>query len=253
LLQLQSGADRRVSCVLVSCCCWLALRLYCCAATAVARARTPAGYTYGQPVEVHDLRMYVHRDTRPDGSEGGALSGAEMLALATAPTPQLDEEYKCLAIESPKMIDTSWQDDMGHDCVWFRDHAEVLPALCELEAAKTNCPTACQTRQECFNDAPDPPVYKVWTRTRWEGLKRGNAGSICLGSHLTKEAVVQDCKAWVAAGGTRDNSDEMAAWLESIDPSLGRKGVSRVNVTVWQCGVHVMLVRCWCDVSVMVV
>lgn len=42
----------------------------------------------------------------------------EMRALATASTPVLQDEMKCLPITSELMVDTTWRDDFGHDCIW---------------------------------------------------------------------------------------------------------------------------------------
>jgi hypothetical protein len=41
----------------------------------VALGHQHPGWTYGAEVEIHDFRMYVHSDARPDGSTGGSLSG----------------------------------------------------------------------------------------------------------------------------------------------------------------------------------
>ena len=75
-------------------------------------------------------------------------------------------------------------------------------------------------------------------------MKDGTNGTICLGSHLTKQGVVQKCKEWLASGsasskvgrGLNEEVDATSAWLESMgiayrptnQPRRGR----RVNVTL---------------------
>ena len=51
--------------------------------------------------------------------------------------------------------------------------------------------------QVCFSKIDQPPVYMVYNRTRWESVDAMQKGNVCLGSHLTKQGVVQQCRDWV--------------------------------------------------------
>lgn len=62
----------------------------------VTLGRSWPGYTYGQPVEIYDWRMYVH-------GTGGPLSDGEVKAISEQPTPALAEDAMCLPITSDQV------------------------------------------------------------------------------------------------------------------------------------------------------
>ena len=55
----------------------------------IALGHSNPGYTYGQVVELFDLRLYVHST--------GPLSAPEIVRIAGAPT-QLAAEFKCVLV-----------------------------------------------------------------------------------------------------------------------------------------------------------
>eukprot|EP00961_Rhodomonas_salina_P295857 3935833-Rhodomonas_salina.2 len=59
------------------------------------------------PAMPPNAREYVHGGSGP-------LTDADILAIASADTPEINVAKKCLPIESPSMEDSSWQDTFGH-------------------------------------------------------------------------------------------------------------------------------------------
>jgi len=196
------------------------------------------GYTYGQEVEVADMRMYHHN--QPAGV--GKLSAQEIreLSLNQSGAVQIPDEYRCLSIENKLMQDTTWQDGFGNGCEWFHSQRKTNPDLCLLDKARSECPLSCMARKECFNKREGKKARFAWDRTRRVDMQGPN-GTICLSSSLQKEAIVQECRRWVqsgelgATGGrgvSQDDDSFLKGWLESMatigpQPRSGR----RVNIT----------------------
>jgi len=184
----------------------------------------PFDYTYGADVDIYDFRQYIHTS--------GPLTDADILAIATAPTPELDASKKCLSIDSLLMADSSYQDTFGHDCEWFFKNKKDFPSLCTLSDAARECPVACGSRQQCVSTEPDPPMFVSWDRIRRiESV--GSNGTICLAGALTPEKVKADCEAWtaqhVAANGNLGVvAADFEAWADSV---LNSRRGRRVNMT----------------------
>jgi hypothetical protein len=68
-------------------------------------------------VEVFDFRLFV----------GDPLSPSEVKALAAAPTPVIDEVFKCEVASSDRLLDTSWDNGLGQDCPWMFDNKDQYP------------------------------------------------------------------------------------------------------------------------------
>ena len=203
------------------------------------------GYQYGREVEVADMRMYHH--SQPNSA--GKLTSAQILQLATGDTTSIpiSADHRCLPMSDSRMADSTWKNTYGHGCVWYYQNAKEHPNLCLLEEARRECPLSCQSRQECFvRESEQDGVQFVWDRT---GLiqMQGPNGTICLGSHLTKKEVVEECYRWVSSNelgakvgrGTSPADDEyLEGWLDSISGSHGPRRVSqprsgrRVNLTL---------------------
>ena len=66
---------------------------------------------------MYDVRMYV----------GEALTPEEVLAISTAPTPLLNEYYKCSPVTSETNIDTSWANGYGQNCQWIFENKAQYP------------------------------------------------------------------------------------------------------------------------------
>lgn len=198
------------------------------------------GYNLGAEVEFADLRLY-HHGTRASGAPG-PLTANQILKLARASTTGLlNEDHKCLVITDPKLSDTMWQDSFGHGCDWFFTQSKLFPELCLLDKAAHQCPISCKSKQECYTRSVRPTRYFTWDRTRLINLVSQN-GTICLGSNLERETVIEQCKAWVDGGaGSLGGKGVSAAdnkflegWLDSMAETDAvpqpRKG-KRVNIT----------------------
>ena len=175
------------------------------------------GYTYGQVVEMHDARMYV----------GSALAPDNIQALARASTPPpLKAQLRCYDLTAPEMQDTAWSNAFGQTCSWLADNRGDYPGLCALPAGLNDCPIACQTRQECFNNKLPPKVFWTWDRIRLIGAKAPN-GTVCIASSFDARKVVADCRQWVASGGLERDWLGKREWLEG----LASADAARINVT----------------------
>jgi hypothetical protein len=166
--------------------------------------------------------MYIHNLDSPSRP----LTSADVLKVATAATPVLDSTYKCKSIT--EVLDTTWHDDFGNTCDWYMRKRATHPLVCELKAARQNCPIACTAIQECNVVEEVVPMYQVWDRVRRLEPKATNA-SLCLDSSLSPSAVVQQCKSWKAKGGlSAERTSVVEGWLESM--TVGREG-RRLNLT----------------------
>ena len=191
----------------------------------VAIGHSHPGYTYGGEVELSDLRMYVHNLVDQD-EVATPLSNEDIFAIASSETPALSSEYKCKAIT--EVLDSLWHDQFGNGCQWYFDkrlsHAEV----CMSPEARTNCPQACASVQECFVIEEPTPIFHVWDRVRRLEPMASN-GSLCLGSAVSREEIMQQCGDWMSKGGLDGElTSRFESWLESMD--VGREG-RRINLT----------------------
>ena len=213
-------------------------------------------YTYGADIEIADLRMYHHGT---GAAKPGPLTEANIKALAYAPTTGvLDEGYKCLALTDPRLADAVWSDSTGHDCGWYSSQSKVYPEVCQLQAAARNCPISCKSKQECFTREEPPKRYFAWDRTRLISM-RADEGTLCLGSHLERAKVVDECRQWHSSGGrgakggrgvSAADDKFLQQWLDSmaLDGPQPRKG-RRVNITVCDELEQAIDVHCGFDIE----
>jgi hypothetical protein len=201
-----------------------------------------AGGLFGD-ISLADFRMYVN-------DEKGPLSAAEILSIAQGPTPiGMLESLKCLPSTSSDLLDTNWKDGMGRSCHWYFGAKKVRPPVCDLDAVATNCPGSCGSRQTCFSRKLKDNVYFAWDRLRLISPIHVQ-GSLCLGQDtgLSKQAVAQDCKEWLAAGGSKSVADadalELQLWFNSV---LEKKGRSRPYINLTDCEELEMAVDESCD------
>lgn len=166
--------------------------------------------------------MYRHDLDQP----ARPLSDEEILTLATASTPALLSEHKCKTID--EVLDTKWTDQFGNGCQWYFDKRVSHSEVCTSAEARTNCPQACASVQECFVVEEATPFFHVWDRVRrLEPL--GSNGSLCLGSSVSRDEIVRECKSWQQRGGLdAEPPAAVESWLESME--VGREG-RRINLT----------------------
>jgi len=188
----------------------------------VAIGHSHPGYTYGAEVEIADLRMYVHNLEQP----AAPLSDEDIFKIATANTPALSSEHKCKAVT--EVLDTLWKDQFGNGCEWYYQKRVTHAEVCASEEARTNCPQACASVQECFVVEDFTPVFRVWDRVRRLEPMASN-GSLCLGSSVPREEVLRQCELWQKRGGVdAETPAAIESWLESME--VGREG-RRINLT----------------------
>eukprot|EP00281_Chroomonas_sp_CCMP1168_P016014 CAMPEP_0206220982 /NCGR_PEP_ID=MMETSP0047_2-20121206/5167_1 /ASSEMBLY_ACC=CAM_ASM_000192 /TAXON_ID=195065 /ORGANISM="Chroomonas mesostigmatica_cf, Strain CCMP1168" /LENGTH=1725 /DNA_ID=CAMNT_0053643677 /DNA_START=282 /DNA_END=5460 /DNA_ORIENTATION=+ len=196
---------------------------------AIAFGHELPGYTYGQPVEVFDVRQYVH-------GARGPLSAANIRSISAQRAPawaapfKIEDDVSCLPISDDRMADNAdWGHTFGHTCQWFLENSAKAPGLCQYEPARLNCPLSCGSRQECF--APPQAAIPHFT---WDRLYRivspGPNGTICLADDTRKSDVVAECRAWVAAGGPERDAELAFKWKSLVMDR--HPGSLRVNLTV---------------------
>ncbi|EKX46141.1 hypothetical protein GUITHDRAFT_108175 [Guillardia theta CCMP2712] len=182
------------------------------------------GYTYGAPIELYDVRMYVH-------SISGILTARDIWRESIQFAPVLGKDH-CLNVSSPDMQDDGvWSDPYGHGCSWYYQAKQSTPAVCSSSEAQQNCPNSCGSKQECFKDFTAASPFFVWDRTRLIPAQSPN-GTICLGSSYSKASVVAECRKWASGA-----SYKQELFPESWAASMATKGTAprrgrRVNVTV---------------------
>jgi len=171
--------------------------------------RSYPGYTYGLPVGLYDFRMYVHpRDA------GNPLTPDEIRTIAQSPSESLDETDKCLRASDPAFFDQEWRDAFGHGCAWYKENRETNPSICRSPLAATNCPIACNTRQECLSTASYDSVF-IYDRIRKiEVNSLVSNGTICLGDDEDPVEIIELCRQYVS--GTEVNTDSKASqWFRA--------------------------------------
>lgn len=183
--------------------------------------------------------MYHHGT---GANKPGPLSASQVMALASASTTGvLAEDYKCLPITDPLLADAVWTDSAGHDCGWYHAQSKTNPEVCQLKAAARACPISCKSKQECFTNSAPAARYFAYDRTRLISMQADN-GTICLGSHLERSKVVEQCREWQrtegkgsrAGKGVSEEDDKfLEQWLDSmaLDGPQPRKG-RRINITI---------------------
>ena len=187
------------------------------------------------------------------------MTANQILKLAQASTTSLlDADYKCLAITDSKLADSIWKDSFGHGCDWFFTQSKLYPEVCLLDKAANECPISCKSKQECFSRSAEPKRYFTWDRTRLINLASSN-GTICLGSDLRREKVVEQCKTWVNGGkgslGGRGMSTADDKFLEGWLDSMAESGVTqpkngaRLNITICEHLNEAIDEYCWFDTN----
>ena len=63
---------------------------------------------------------------------GEPLTGDQIRAIANAPTPVLDDLYKCESLTAELMIDKPWVNGFGQNCQWFFDNKVQYPGIMVL-------------------------------------------------------------------------------------------------------------------------
>ena len=63
------------------------------------------------------MRMYI----------GEALAPEEIQAISAAPTPLLNNYYKCSPLSSETNIDATWANGYGQDCQWLFENKAQYP------------------------------------------------------------------------------------------------------------------------------
>lgn len=187
------------------------------------------GWTYGQEVELNDLRLYVHK-SRP-------LSAGEISGIANAPT-NFSDQYKCVVESDEALIETTNTDAWGHDCVWYyNQYRSGNKAICDLKGAKEQCPQACEAKQQCYANNSFTE-YRVWDRTRLISsmLKSGigvraRNGTLCLASHHNRNTLYQHCLDWHArkGAGSKGGRGVSASDDEAIKEYLTNMNVGRLH------------------------
>lgn len=201
-------------------------------------ARFPA-WSWGLEMEVYDMRAYV----------GAPLSAQNVYDLAFGRTdplgklafPQLPGEsdlqwgrrvngeqerssYRCTPLDSPIMKDKPWQDLYGHTCQWFHDNRDRFPGVCALPQARTQCPIACKSLQECYSNFKAPEPYFAWRSIR-RIERRGAHGTVCLGDDMALDSVVSECRKWRAERSA--GSDDLKVFEHEVETSNAK----RVNLS----------------------
>ncbi|EKX42859.1 hypothetical protein GUITHDRAFT_140993 [Guillardia theta CCMP2712] len=182
------------------------------------------GYTYGAPIELYDVRMYVH-------SISGILTAQDIWRESIQFAPVLGNHH-CLNISSPDMQDDGiWSDPYGHECSWYYQAKQSTPAVCSSSEAQQNCPNSCASKQQCFKDFVATSSFFVWDRTRLIPAQSPN-GTICLGSSYSKASVVAECRKW-ASGASYKQELFPESWKASMETTgKAPRRARRVNVTV---------------------
>ncbi len=67
--------------------------------------------------EIYDFRMYV----------GEPLTGDNIREIANAPTPVIDDLFKCAPLFAEFSIDTAWKNGFGQNCQWLFDNKLQYP------------------------------------------------------------------------------------------------------------------------------
>jgi len=195
------------------------------AGSRITLGRTEPGFTYGNAVEIYDMRLYVHSKNAP-------LQTADIYSIASAPIPAAAAAFfrdaSCLDISSTLMEDKEWMDMYGNTCSWYSKHRDSYSQVCKGAEARTQCPQACKSKQQCWSTAATPPTYFVWDRIRRIEAKHAN-GTICLSTKSSASDIVSRCRAWSATRTSATDAATMANWLESSDVA-SMKG-RRIDVT----------------------
>ena len=70
-------------------------------------------------MEIYDLRMYV----------GAPLNADNFRDLAEAPTPVLDDFFKCEKLSTELTRDKPWVNGFGQNCQWLFDNKIQYPGI----------------------------------------------------------------------------------------------------------------------------
>ena len=203
----------------------------------LAIGHSAPGYTYGKEVEIYDLRMYRHGDEGP-------LSDLDIAGIARAPTP-FEERDQCVMPSNEKLQEAQTKSPWGHDCTWFhRQYSMGNTIVCKLAGLTEMCPIACKAYQLCYHKEVYDS-YQLWNSTRLinamleggRGRRKMN-GTLCLSSHLNKEAVYNRCVAWRKLGpGAKGGRGVSAPDDKEIEEYLTNMNVNRLypRLNVTEC------------------
>ena len=158
---------------------------------------------------------------------GAPLAQRHVRALASSSTPPpISPGLRCYDPAAPAMRDTAWSNAYGQTCSWLSENRAAHPGLCALPQGVKECPIACQTKQECFSNRPQPKAFWTWDRIRYIGAKAPR-GTVCLSSDLDAREVVAKCRRWAASGAQSSDWLGKQEWLEG----MASADAARLNVT----------------------
>jgi len=162
------------------------------------------------PSELQDFRMYA----------GVALTGPQVLVLAT--------QHSMCTGRAETQDSSRWADDAGHDCAWYDDSSQRIPALCKGEETRLECPAACAPGVECLQDLVLRPKEQDHVWPRMMRLKpSGENGIICVASavHPWRECM---SPSWTLARNERGR----AVAVSHGSPKVDVTNCTVINLTV---------------------
>jgi hypothetical protein len=131
-------------------------------------------------IELYDFRAYI----------GAPLTHAQVASIASA-APAIPASERCVLPTDPTYQDVSWTDTFGHSCEWYFSKFSTNKDVCLYPQVAANCPIACSSRQECFNDGD----YKA--HFTWKSIMRiepkGVNGTLCYSDKHNISQVYQKC------------------------------------------------------------
>jgi hypothetical protein len=132
-------------------------------------------------IELYDFRAYV----------GAPLTHAQVAAIASTQPAGIPVSDVCVSPTDPSYQDVAWTDTFGHSCDWYFSKFQSNKDVCLYPKVAANCPIACSSRQECFNDGD----YKA--HFTWKSIMRiepkGVNGTLCYSDKHNISKVYQKC------------------------------------------------------------